>query len=57
MMARCIQKKYKDWAIFTADRKSLDTALYKKIIAEAKNQGFDPKYVENAKYDKCPKKI
>jgi hypothetical protein len=57
MMARCVQKKYKDWAVFTTDRKSLDTALYKKIIAEAKNQGFDTKFVENAKYEKCPKKI
>lgn len=56
-MARCVQKKYKDWAIFSADRKPLDAALYKKLLAEVKNQGFDLKYVENAKYDKCSKKV
>lgn len=57
MLARCVQKKFKDWAIFTTERKPLDAALYKKLIGEVKAQGFDVKNVENAKYEKCSKRV
>lgn len=53
LLVRCVDKKYRDWAIFSNDKKALSVDLYRQLAMEIKNLKFDLSKVENSKYEKC----